>query len=291
MTKKIKKKNSIHTMQIVLGRLCNLACAHCPVDAGPHCKIDLLPKTLEEVIMCIERFPEINTIELTGGEPGMHNGFMRIIQTADRHNKKIIARTNLTIFLEPYFEDIPEFLAHHNVHLLGSFPCIVNDVVDELMGIGVFEKSIKALQILNEVGYGRKENLLLDLIHYPSLPSNEDFIPPPDKKVVRERYKITLKKQFGIDFNDIYVMLHAPTGRMKKYLLDRSLYKSYCAFLKKHLKNIKLPYLHSDAISIDYNGMIFNCDPAHIEDKKLLYQGKQLDLKTLLSLRNLDLIS
>lgn len=266
----------------MLGRLCNLKCTHCPVDAGPHCKIDLLPKTLEDVIRFLKSYPGIKTIELTGGEPGMHNGFMRIVQTAFEHDIQVIMRTNLIIFLEKYFEDIPEFLARHNVHILGSFPCVKDKVVESLMGKGVYKKSLHALVLLNENGYGKDPKLKLDLIHYPPLPEEANFPPPPSKTKVTQQYKDVLEGKYHIHFNDVYVMLHIPTGRMKKYLLDKELYEAYLVYLNDHIEYCSLPHLKKNAISIDYNGMISRCNPAVIDAVPILHEGQQLTLGTVL---------
>ncbi|HEY9738589.1 MAG TPA: radical SAM protein [Trichocoleus sp.] len=130
-------KLPITTLQINLGRRCNLACTHCHVEAGPKRTEELLPEVCDQLIEIIRRFPQIQTVDLTGGAPEMNYGFRPLVEAARAAGKTVIARSNLTIFFEPGYDDLPEYYARHQLRVVASMPCYLEDNVDRQRGAGV----------------------------------------------------------------------------------------------------------------------------------------------------------
>ncbi|MEM6590825.1 MAG: radical SAM protein, partial [Cyanobacteria bacterium P01_C01_bin.73] len=139
-------KASISVLQVNLGRRCNLACTHCHVEAGPNRTEELSPEICGHLIELIQRFPQIQTVDLTGGAPEMNYGFRPLVETARRHGKEVIVRSNLTIFFEPGFEDLPDYFAQQQVRVVASLPCYLPDNVDKQRGAGVYNASVQAIQ-------------------------------------------------------------------------------------------------------------------------------------------------
>ena len=147
-------KSKITVLQVNLGRKCNLACTHCHVEASPSRTEELTIEVCEQICQIITQFPQIESIDLTGGAPEMNYGFRQIVETARKQNKEVIVRSNLTIFFEAGYEDLPEYFAQHQIRVVASLPCYLEDNVDKQRGKGVYNKSILALQNLNKLKMG-----------------------------------------------------------------------------------------------------------------------------------------
>ena len=165
-------KNKITILQINLGRKCNLACTHCHVEASPKRTEELSPEVCQQIIAIINRFPQIETVDLTGGAPEMNYGFRQIVKAARNQGKEVIVRSNLTIFFEPGYEDLPEYFAENKLRVTASLPCYLESNVDKQRGSGVYNQSILAIQKLNQFGYGTNPDLIIDLVYNPGLPKN-----------------------------------------------------------------------------------------------------------------------
>ena len=202
------KKEHIETLQINIGLKCNQACKHCHVNSSPlrtekmsYEIISLIPKVIEKY--------KIKTLDITGGAPEMHPEFRNLITTLSDKNIDIIDRCNLTIFFEDGFEDLPQFLAKNNVIVTASLPCYEKDNVELQRGYGVFDKSINALKILNDLGYGKqKDGLQLNLVYNPVNP-----ILPPSQVILEEDYKRILFEKYDISFNNLYTITNMPINR------------------------------------------------------------------------------
>ena len=168
-------KKQITVLQINLGKRCNLACTHCHVEAGPNRTEELSPEICQQLIELLHKFPQIETVDLTGGAPEMNYGFRPLVEAARAIGKQVIVRSNLTIYFEEGFADLPEYCAQNQLRIVASLPCYLEDNVDKMRGKGVFESSIRALQWLNKLGYGEDPKLSLDLVYNPQVPTNENF--------------------------------------------------------------------------------------------------------------------
>ncbi len=282
-------KKGISVLQINLGKRCNLACTHCHVEAGPKRTEELSPLICEQLIEVIHRFPEIKIVDLTGGAPEMNYGFKPLVEAARAANKQVIVRSNLTIFFEDGFGDLPEYFAKHQVRVVASLPCYLADNVDKMRGIGVFDNSIRALQLLNKVGYGKEQDLILDLVYNSPLPNSEKFSLAPEQSKLEQNYKMFLQEHFGIVFNNLFTITNLPVGRTKMHLERKKLYAPYLQFLESHFNASTVENLMCrDELSIDYVGNVYDCDfnqmmklPAKTRNGEILTVAKLLEAGSL----------
>ncbi|EAZ88963.1 arsenosugar biosynthesis radical SAM (seleno)protein ArsS [Crocosphaera chwakensis] len=286
-------KQKITVLQINLGRRCNLACNHCHVEASPKRTEELSPEICQQLIELINRFPQIETIDLTGGAPEMNYGFKLIVEAAKKAKKEVIVRSNLTIFFESGFDVLPEYFAKHQLRIIASLPCYLEDNVDKQRGKGVYNASIRAIQKLNQLGYGNEPDLILDLVYNPPIPSNENFSLTPNQINLEKDYKTFLKENFEIKFNQLFTITNLPIGRIKTYLKNKKLYDAYLQFLESHYNPQTLAHVMCrNQLSIDYLGNIYDCDFNQMENiAATLPDGKPLTVETLLKIGNLDVIN
>ena len=282
-------KDHISVLQINLGKICNLACTHCHVEASPSRTEELTDDVYQQLVQIIERFPQIKTVDLTGGAPEMMYGFRPLIKVAREHGKEAIARSNLTIYFEQGYTDIPEFFANHQVRVVASLPCYLEDNVDKMRGKGVFDRSIQALQWLNRLGYGTDSDLVLDLVYNPPLPTANKFSLAPNQRGLESAYKAYLQEHFGIIFNNLFTITNLSIGRSKFHLQHRKLEDEYSHFLESHYNSATLDHLMCrNQLSVDYQGNIYDCDFNQMEnllarspEREVLTVAKILELGTL----------
>ena len=237
-SKKIKSplaKDKVTVLQVNLGKKCNLACAHCHVEAGPKRTEELSPEVCEQIITIIYRFPQIKTVDLTGGAPEMNYGFRPIVEAAKEKGKEVIVRSNLTIFFVPGYEDLPEYFAKYQLRVVASLPCYLESNVNKQRGAGVYNDSIQAIQELNKLGYGKDPNLILDLVYNPSLPTNINFSLTPNQQKLEQDYKAYLKENFNIKFNHLFTITNIPIGRTKQYSTTSGITRSLFAIFRNQL--------------------------------------------------------
>ncbi|MDJ0651227.1 MAG: arsenosugar biosynthesis radical SAM protein ArsS [Xenococcaceae cyanobacterium MO_188.B19] len=286
-------KNKITVLQINLGRKCNLACTHCHVEASPKRTEELSPEVCNQIIALIHNFPQIETVDLTGGAPEMNYGFKAIVEAARQHNKEVIVRSNLTIFFEPGYEDLPEYFAQHQLRVVASLPCYLESNVDQQRGAGVYNKSILAIQKLNQLGYGKNPNLILDLVYNPPLPTNTNFSLTPNQQKLEQDYKSYLLEQFDIQFNNLFTITNIPIGRTKQFLQRQDIHDDYLKFLAANCNLATLEHLMClNELSIDYLGNVYDCDFNQMEGITATNsQGEKLTVKHILEVNNLDIIT
>lgn len=254
-------KQTITVLQINLGRRCNLSCNHCHVEAGPHRTEELSPPVLAQLLTVLDRFPQIQTVDLTGGAPEMNHGFRPLVEKARSLGKTVIVRSNLTIFFEPGYEDLPDYFAQHQVRVVASLPCYLEDNVDKMRGQGVYQDSIQALQRLNAQGYGQDPALVLDLVYNPPVPRDENFRLTPGQQGLEQDYKAYLAEHFAITFNHLLTITNLPIGRTRFQLEHRGLLVPYTQFLASHHNPTTVPALMCrNELSVDYEGRIYDCD-------------------------------
>jgi len=249
-------KEPIETLQINIGYKCNQACNHCHVNSSPlrtekmsNEMISLIPKIIEKY--------KIKTIDITGGAPELHPEFKNLIASLSTKQVDIIDRCNLTIFFEEGYEDLPQFLAKNNVIVTASLPCYEKNNVDSQRGYGVFEKSINAIKILNDLGYGKKENgLQLNLVYNPVSP-----ILPPSQEILEKDYNKILFEKYNIVFNNLYTKTNMPINRYKESLRREGKLNTYYKLLKENFNEKNLENLMcKKTISVNWLGEIYDCD-------------------------------
>jgi radical SAM/Cys-rich protein len=285
-------KRSIRVLQINLGKRCNLACTHCHVEAGPQRTEELTPAICDRLIEVIHRFPQLETVDLTGGAPEMNYGFRPLVEAARQAGKEVIVRSNLTIYEVPGYEDLPEYCASHQLRIVASLPCYLEDNVDRMRGNGVFDSSVRGLQRLNQLGYAHDPALVLDLVYNPQLPKTEQFVLPPQQQQLEQAYKAYLKAHFNVEFNHLFAIANLPVGRTQQYLERQHLHQPYLRFLAQNFNSDTVEQLMCrEELSVDYRGYLYDCDFNQMADiPARTADGQILTVEQVLAADSLDLI-
>ncbi|WP_299156656.1 arsenosugar biosynthesis radical SAM (seleno)protein ArsS [uncultured Tenacibaculum sp.] len=252
------RPNKLEILQINLGYMCNQVCAHCHVDAGPDRKEIMTQETMQQCLDVIKT-TGAHTLDLTGGAPEMNPNFRWFVEEASKAGiKDFIVRSNLTIIrANKKYYDLPEFFKKHNVHVVSSMPHWTRGKTDKQRGDGVFDKSIKALQMLNEVGYGiENSSLKLDLVYNPS----GAFL-PGDQIALEADFKKALKDDFNIDFNNLFAITNLPISRFLDYLIASENYEDYMYALVEAYNPMAVEnVMCTNTLSISWDGYLYDCD-------------------------------
>ena len=262
---KIKETNQfplrpkkLEILQINLGYMCNQVCSHCHVDAGPDRKEIMTLDTMKQCLEVIHK-TAAHTLDLTGGAPAMNPNFRWFVEEASKAGiKDFIVRSNLTIIrANKKYHDLPEFFKKYNVHVVSSMPHWTRGKTDKQRGDGVFDKSIKALQELNAVGYGLEgSDLKLDLVYNPS----GAFL-PGDQQALENDFKKALKNDFDIDFHSLFAITNLPISRFLDYLIASENYDDYMislvdAYNPAAVANV----MCTNTLSVSWDGWLYDCD-------------------------------
>lgn len=249
-------RERIETVQVNLGYKCNQSCLHCHVNASPDRKESMSKNTMDQVRAFIKRVGA-KTVDLTGGAPELNPHFRDFVRHLRDDNVSIIDRCNLTILSEPDQSDLAQFLADQQITVIASLPCYTEDNVDAQRGNGVFQRSIKGLQMLNELGYGQDESgLALNLVYNPTGP----FLPPPQNTLQTE-YKEHLWQHYGVIFNSLLTITNMPIKRFGSTLVSRKQFDTYMSLLKKNFDEKNLSsVMCKTLVSVDWEGYLFDCD-------------------------------
>ena len=247
------KRETLLTLQLNIGRQCNQACRHCHVDAAPWRTETLAPDIANRIKDWIRTYRP-QTVDITGGAPELCPEFRSLVQTASNVGCEVIDRCNLTILLENNFEWLPEFLSQHNVTIIASLPCYQPENVNHQRGGGVFDKSIRALQLLNQHGYG--ESHALHLVYNPVGPSL-----PADQSELEADYKEALHCDFGIHFDRLFTITNQPIARFAEDLHRQDKWDEYLELLSNSFNPESLESLMCrSTLSVSHEGDLFDCD-------------------------------
>ncbi len=249
-------RNQIEILQVNLGYLCNQTCLHCHVAAGPNRKELMDRENIDQLLKILER-PSIHTLDLTGGAPEMNPMFSELVLEARNLDVTIIDRCNLTILLEPGYEDLAGFLADNEVQIVASLPCYIEENVDAQRGKGVYQKSIEALKILNSLGYSQEgSNLTITLVYNPTGP----YLPPPQESLFND-YQHFLLDKYGIKFDALFTITNMPIARFGSTLISRNEFETYMTLLKDSFSASNLSGLMcKNQLSVDWQGFVYDCD-------------------------------
>jgi len=248
-------RSETEILQINVGKLCNLTCSHCHVNAGPARKEIISRETLQKILDWLAPL-NIRTVDLTGGAPEMIPDFRWLIEELTRQGRHIIDRCNLTILLEPGYEDIPSLLAHHKVEIVASMPCYSPENVNAQRGDGVFDASIKALRMLNTYGYGIDPSLPLHLVYNPIGAK----LPGPQENLERD-YKKELWKTFEIRFHHLYTITNMPIARFSSWLKHNNQLADYMALLQSAFNIGPVENLMCrNTLNVGWQGDVYDCD-------------------------------
>jgi len=249
-------RGKLETLQVNLGYLCNQTCLHCHVNAGPRRK-EIMSKKVVQTVLDYLAVQQIKTLDLTGGAPEMNPHFRYLVSQARAMGVQVIDRCNLTILEEDGYGDMAGFLAEKGVEIVASLPCYLDSNVDAQRGKGVFGQSIRALQRLNQLGYGiAGSGLKLTLVYNPQGP-----VLPPEQQELEATYKRELHLRYGIAFNHLFTITNMPIQRFGSTLISRGEFASYMQLLKESYCEDNLSgVMCRSLISIDWQGFVYDCD-------------------------------
>lgn len=268
------KPTGIEIFQVNIGKMCNQTCKHCHVDAGPDRKEIMTMDIMQQCLDVIKNNRELKTVDITGGAPEMNPNFRWFAEEIKKLDRHIIVRCNLTIILaNKMYYDLPEFYKNHQVEVICSLPFYTADRTDRQRGDGVFETSIRALQMLNETGYGKDETgLLLNLVYNPA----GAFLPASQQSLEKE-FKQSLHKQYGIVFNNLYTITNMPINRYLDYLLTSGNYEKYMQKLLEAYNPVAAEHVMCrNMISIGWDGFLYDCDFNQMLELKVDTRGKHI---------------
>jgi radical SAM/Cys-rich protein len=247
----------LETLQVNVGKLCNQACHHCHVEAGPKRTERMSRETAQRTLELLENTPEVETVDITGGAPELNPNFRTLVEESRRLGKRVIDRCNLTVLLEPGQEDVLEFLRAQQVDIIASLPCYTAENVDKQRGRGVFDRSMNALRLLNRAGYGKPDSALrLDLVFNPGGASL-----PPRQEPLERAYKQHLLQEFGIEFGRLLTITNMPIRRFSDYLVRIGQQQSYQTLLTTSFNpDTVAGVMCRSLISVSWDGWLYDCD-------------------------------
>lgn len=260
---------AIEVLQINVGKVCNQTCTHCHVDAGPDRRESMTRPTAQAIIDVLAE-NEIPTLDITGGAPEMNPNFRWLVEQAHRLGRRVIDRCNLTILMANGFKDLPEFLADHDVEVVASLPCYLEENCDSQRGDGVFKSSIDALRRLNSLGYGHSDSeKKLTLVYNPTGLS----LPPPQAQL-EATYRNELKARYGIVFSELHTITNLPISRFLDDLIRQRRFDEYMQKLIDGFNPLTVDgVMCRTMLSVDWQGNLFDCD-----FNQMLHMGLSADL-------------
>ncbi len=252
---------SVKTLQINMGAACNMSCAHCHVEAGPDRSDSGTEEqagrdVLEQCLRVIDAFG-IPTVDITGGAPEMNPNYRWFLKECRAQGLRIITRTNLSILLEDGYEDMAAFFMARKVEVIASLPYYTGSVTDRVRGEGAFDRSIKALRLLNDLGYGKPgTGLLLSLSYNPA-----GAYASPSQGAIEGDFRRRLKEDYGIYFTNLFTLTNMPVGRFFTFLersgnLEQYINRLIDSFNPDAARNA----MCKDLISVGWDGTLYDCD-------------------------------
>ena len=264
------RRRRLDTVQVNLGYVCNQSCLHCHVNAGPTRTESMDRETVDQVLGFLAA-NGAKAIDLTGGAPELNPHFRYLVSRARALGARVIDRCNLTILFEEGQEDLAPFLADHQVEIVASLPCYTEELVDRQRGKGVYDKSVRAIRRLNELGYGREgSGLVLTLVYNPQGPS----LPPAQEKLEAD-YKRILGEAFGIAFNGLFTIANMPIQRFGSTLISKGQFNAYMTLLRgAHREDNLEAVMCKSLVSVDWQGYLYDCDFNQMLGLPLVVRGK-----------------
>jgi len=273
------ERRRLETLQVNLGYKCNQTCVHCHVNAGPTRTEMMSLETINDVLAFLQA-SHVGKLDITGGAPELNEHFRELVSAARSLGAHVMDRCNLTILEQPGQEDLAQFLADHHVEVIASMPCYLEENVDRQRGKGVFDISIRALQLLNRLGYGQPgPGLELNLVYNPQGP-----LLPPAQAGLESDYRKHLGNRYGIVFNHLFVLTNMPIQRFGSMLISQGQFAHYMDLLKNAYQPANLDnVMCRNLISVDWRGYIYDCDFNQMLGLPLAYKGRpQVHLRELI---------
>jgi radical SAM/Cys-rich protein len=249
------KRTLLDILQLNLGNMCNQRCIHCHIDASPKGDKIMSVRIMDDIVRFLSKRRGL-ILDITGGCPELNPNFRYLIEKSKPYVKKVMVRSNLTVLFEEGMESLPEFYKENKIRLICSMPCYTRDNVEKQRGPGAFDKSIEALRLLNNLGYGREEDLGLDLVYNPG----GAFL-PGEQAGLENDYKKILCDQYGVTFNRLLTITNAPINRFEQYLKANGNFDEYMRLLIDNFnRDIAGNIMCRNLLSVGWDGIIYDCD-------------------------------
>jgi radical SAM/Cys-rich protein len=266
-------ETSLNTLQVNIGLRCNQECRHCHLVASPSRKEMMTWQTMTQVLDAAAAYP-FTLIDITGGAPELNPTFTKFITALRSKDYLVQVRTNLTVLHDLGVKKMAQFYADHAIQVVASLPCYTEVNVRRQRGEEVFEKSIQALKLLNDVGYGT-DSLVLNLMYNPLEP-----VLPPEQTILETDYHRELLNNFGIRFSNLLTLTNMPIGRFLQKLKNTHQELTYQKLLQNSFNPETLDrLLCRSQIEVSWDGTLYDCDfnlalgrpvhssgPCHIKD-------------------------
>lgn len=249
-------RDNTTTLQVNVGFVCDLACRHCHLEAGPDRTEMMSAETVEAVIACAKRF-DFGMIDITGGAPELLPHLPRLVEGLAPLTQKLIVRTNLTALARSESALLPSLYRQYRAAIVASLPAINAGQTEAQRGAGVWEKNMAMLRLLNGIGYGiHNSGLELNLVTNPT----GAFLPAGQLQT-EQRFRQELARKHGIAFNNLFTFANAPLGRFRSWLEHSGNLDSYLKKLMDSFNPCTLPALMCRSLlSVDWEGYLFDCD-------------------------------
>jgi radical SAM/Cys-rich protein len=245
-----------NTLQVNVGFLCNQACRHCHLEAGPASRAVMSAGTVDELIKLARRF-RFQVIDITGGAPEMNSHLGRMISELSPLTSRLMLRSNLTAITDTEREFLLELSKEHRVVIVASLPSLNTGQTDSLRGKGVWTRSIETLRRLNSMGYGIPGSGLE--LHLVSNPAGA-FMPSPQAETER-KFREQLEKKSGIVFNNLFTFANVPLGRFRQWLDESGNFEKYMEKLASSFNGCTLGGLMCRTLlSVSWDGYLYDCD-------------------------------
>lgn len=260
----VAKTAEMNVLQVNVGRLCNLACKHCHLDAGPA-RTEVMSREVMEACLKAYKNWGFSTIDITGGAPEMNPNFRWFADEASKICSHVIVRSNLTIMLEEGYTDLPEFYRDHKIEVVCSLPHYKAKTTDRQRGANVYDRCIEVLKKLNSLGYGSDPELVLNMVYNPT-----GAFFPPDQTTMENEYKRILGEKYGIVFNNLFTITNNPIGRFGDFLVNSGNFSGYmnklhASFNPATLENMMCRF----QVSVGWDGSLYDCDFNQALDMKI----------------------
>jgi radical SAM/Cys-rich protein len=282
------RPSRLEIFQINVGKLCNMTCRHCHVDAGPDRVHEMMTRETAELCVAVLERSGAHTVDLTGGAPELNPHFRYLVDASVALGKHVIDRCNLTVLLLPRYDDLPGWLADRGVEVVCSLPHYRQLNTDAQRGDGTYRKSIEALRRLNAVGYGQGDpGRILTLMTNPA----GAYLPSAQSSVQAE-WKAALERNHGVTFDRLIALSNMPIARFLEWLLETGNLQAYMQRLTNAFNPAAVAGLMCrNTVSVSWDGRVFDCDFNQMLELETQYRDgrrahlSELDLEAFLGRR------
>jgi radical SAM/Cys-rich protein len=245
----------IRILQLNLGRTCSLACSHCHLECSPR-RTEIMGRDVMDMILAVTEKHRFELVDITGGSPEMNPGLRLLVETLRSQQQPVQVRTNLLAFLKPGGDDLLSFFRDRRVSLVASLPCYLEENVDAQRGAGVYKRSIEAIRRLNEAGYGREGELVLNMAFNQGGPAL-----PPEQSILEGAFRDDLGRRFGITFTRLILLANMPIGRFLRRLEREGTLDEYRTLLRDAFNPATLDgVMCRHQVCVDWDGTVYDCD-------------------------------